>query len=187
MLGVLEHIAGNVVMDFIVEGTLAVDFEADHDERERDHGVGLHVCVGVTLDPDGEEDDKVGQDGGEDHAVVEHTPEHAAGLGLGDEDVEEEVFLQVNVQHEVQSAGQETERLDGGVAEGDCAVKEEVIVVCCVLECGWSRQFDQFPRCRTGEFPSAETPQQRPQLRQVNSGTEISLQQPGNPEGRNVA
>jgi len=72
-------------VNLVVEDTAAIQFEACEDEEEREHGA--KHSPGVAAGFDEESDDDVREEGGEEGAVEEHSPELAAGFGFGDEDI----------------------------------------------------------------------------------------------------
>ncbi|KAL1849169.1 hypothetical protein VTK73DRAFT_9932 [Phialemonium thermophilum] len=180
------HGPRRVVVNLVVEGARAQELEGDQQEGQGSHGVGVDV-VAVAAHPGDQEDDQIGQHGGEDVAVEEHAPEHAARLGLGDEDVHEQILLEPDVNAEVERGGGQHQRLDRSVAEGDGGVEEEVVVVAGVVEGRRGGQLDQLARGGAGQLAHQEAVEQRPQLGQVDGGAQLALQQPGDPEGGDAA
>jgi hypothetical protein len=89
-------------MDLVVKRSLTVPLEGEHQEWQWNYRVCFHVRA-ISLNPDSKKHYQVGQNRGKDYSVVEHPPKHTPGFGLGDEDVEQQVFLQVYVKREIQS------------------------------------------------------------------------------------
>ncbi|CRK27962.1 hypothetical protein BN1708_015037, partial [Verticillium longisporum] len=186
-LGVLGDVEGRVVADLVVELAGGDELEDEHEERQRNDGEGVSVVGALATDPAGKEEDEVGEHRGEDDTVEHDAPEHASRLGLGDEDVEQEVALQPDVNGEIQGHGRQGDGLDAGEAQSNGRVVEEVVVVGRIVEGRGRRELDEVARGGARELAGEEAVDQGPELGQVNGSTELALEEPVDPEGADGA
>ena len=121
----------------------------------------------AALSGDEQSDDDVGQQQVDQHPIVQSAPEHAAGLVLGDEDVEEHVLLGEGVQPEVETSDGQGEGLQRSETQRDGGVEEEVVIVAGVVE---GPRIDAIAGCAPDEAPS-ERPSQRDKLTEIDGGT----------------
>ena len=172
--------------DLIVEYSRAEYLEGNHQKREGCDRIGMHVSS-FTPNPNHQKGDEIGQHSAKDEAVEKNTPEDAAALRLGHEDVEKQVLLQRDVDAEVQGGGRKDQRLNRRIAQSDGGVEEEVVVVAGILERRRCRELDHLARRRVRELAHEEAVNQRPKLGQVNGSAELALKKPGYPKRRNGA
>ena len=76
----------------------------------------------------------VAQDDVDQYVVVEAAPKHAVGLLLGGEGGEDHELLGKRIKSEVEAGDGEGARLQGGEAQGDGGVEEDVVVAGGIVE-----------------------------------------------------
>lgn len=116
-----------VEVDLVVESLAAVYLEGDQQERQRCQSAE-HLSPDIGSGDDDKGDDNVGEEDCDQESIEEGAPELTTRLGFCVEDVEEQILLKIAINDEVQCCDWEYQRLEGCEAEGDCCVKEEVVV-----------------------------------------------------------
>src|SRR4051812_45732353 len=101
--------------------------------------------------------------------------------------LQQKILLQVAIKREIESSDREHQRLQRSKAQRNRSIEKEIVVVAGIVERLRRSQLDQLARRRAQELARKRAPSKVPDLGQVDGRTQVTLEQPNNPEGRHVA